>query len=199
MQTEQLVHNADLHTPPALTPIHFPLNQENPAELIDFTMIQLAQLDTPEELAYALIEFLEPKTLEFVDQRSEEFFILGVIWLNALRRIIETHQNSDFAYELLALPLLFREWNWQFHMDDEWKTLYERKKAEFFALGNDTEAHVHASLVLFCIEAIFTSDTHAPFNAMTTRLINKLSQSHYSDALISIGMILGRNGWSSGY
>ncbi len=199
MQTEQLMGEHDVLEQLSLTPIRFPTNERNPVDLIDFTMVQLAQLETPEELAHALIEFLEPKTLEFVDAHSDEFYVLGMIWLNSLKRIIESHQPHDFAYELLALPLLFREWNWQYNMDDEWRTLYEQQKADFFALGDDVEAHVHASLVLFCIEAIFTEDTHAPFNAMTTRLINKLSQSQYADALISLGMILGRNGWTSGY
>jgi len=76
MQTEQIMCEPDYQEQVRLTPIRFPTNDANPVELIDFTMIQLAQLDTPEELGHALIEFLEPKTLEFVDARSDEFYVL---------------------------------------------------------------------------------------------------------------------------
>lgn len=182
-----------------LTRVEFPTNKDDPFELIQFTSVLLAHLDSPREFAHALVEFVDPRVLEHIDERPSDFYILSVVWLSAIKRVLENHAVEDFPYEFLGIPIMFKEWNWKLEMTDEWKAIYNSLLERLDQLPASAEDHVHASIPLFCIEAIFDHATPAPFEAMSARLRKKLPEPQYTDALLSLGMILGRNGWSSGY
>jgi hypothetical protein len=182
-----------------LVPVHFPVAQDDPFELIQFTTVLMAYLKTPKEFTHALVEFTSPEVMESIDKNPAEHYLLGVIWLTALKRMIEDHPASAFPYEMLNLPLIFQEWNWHYDLTDEWKDIYDALLVRAANLPTNVEEHVHVGVQLFCLEAIFKQDTPSPFEGMISRFERSLPHQHCTEATLSMGMILGRNGWMSGY
>jgi len=182
-----------------LVPVRFSINEDDPLELVQFTALLMAHLETPQEITFALVEFTEPEILEHISKQPQNFYLVGLIWLNAVKHLIKKYPASAFPYEMLNLPLMFQEWNWQYDLTAEWKEIYQTLLARAEELPPSIEEHVHLAVQLFCIESIFRKDTPSPFEAMTQRLQSALPARHCNEALISMGMILGRNGWLSGY
>lgn len=172
-----------------------PLNHNNPMALVEYTTMMLANVETPEQLAYAIAELMQPQSMEFIDQHSQELYVTGLLWMNAVKHIIETHPVENFPYDVLALPLLFDRWGWHFEMDENWQDLYQKLERRFARLPVDVQRHVDFACMMFFMDASFSDDS-APFRNLANRLCDKLPHPAYSDAMLASGMILGQNGWN---
>ena len=122
--------------------------------------------------------------------------MVGVIWNDAIKRVIRNGELEECPIEMLALVPYYRGWGWSFQMTSEWAQLYTELKARAETLPLDSTLHINIAISLAFIDGVFNSMESA-VSQTVGYFSDVLPSRQLHKTLVNFGIVLGNCGWET--
>jgi len=158
------------------------LNEEKLLKFLDYFVLMLSQANTVEDIDLIMDDFLSEDVIHIIQENSELFNILSIIWIDTFDRICMKPGESNFSLKVLWLPILYKRFNWSLNDVDVFNTLHS--KAESDVENSDS---LCPYLNLLFVEG-FTKSTEKAltnFKEKTEVLIQDKSEKENIESIIS--------------
>lgn len=111
-------------------PIHFPLEQDNPLNFVEHTLLTLIQVQDVYDLNEVLSALLADDVVSYLGEHRHMFSILSGTINSKIRETVFDAPDTTFPDGLLMIPPLFEQLGWDNNAKD-WKVEYKRFSQKF--------------------------------------------------------------------
>ena len=123
--------------------------QLQPLDYLQQMTMDLAKIQSSDEMEKQLDKFLTPDTLSFLELNPEVLLVLGYVWSATIRRVVFNEQEIIFPNLLLLFPPIYHELNWTDEDNTEWNEVHQETLNRF-----ETAPRMDEAVMLLFLEGM---------------------------------------------
>ena len=123
--------------------------QLQPLDYLQQMTMELAKIQSSDEMEKQLDKFLTPDTLSFLESNPEVLLVLGYVWNATIRRVVFGQDEIIFPNLLLLFPPIYHELNWTDEDNTEWNEVHRETLNRF-----ETTPRMDEAVMLLFLEGM---------------------------------------------